>query len=250
MNYNPQFTNIIEEGGKTYLVDATLVNDRTRELRQLNDTYNQIIELLREASLPIEEDWCLAIATKGADGLEEILRAKTEQEIKRLAIPTFLQSTFRESAITSIDSATWREADSLRITITTLSDVLPMATKFWNFAPANPQAPKTFFPPEAYDAIKQSAKVEVVPELIEESKAIWKLSREVRKLELAGCNAIDLLKQYCRQEKQPQPLQAYTDIMQSRHTPGSFYDADIANLINQTALQNILGTKNLTNHVG
>ena len=236
------FTNIIEEGGKTFLIDSALVESRTRQLRQLNEEYGKVIDLLTSAKLPIERDWCIAIAEKGADGLEAILKQKAEAEIERLQIPAFLQGPFKRTAISEVDSATWREADSLHLNIATLSDGLP--TQFWQFAPDNKKAPKTFFPPEAYDAIKQSAKVEVAPELMEQSAKVWKLSREVRELELAGCNAMELIEQYCTREQQPQRLQSLCDIMQQRHDPGTVYDADIARLINETAL------KNITSHVG
>jgi len=242
MIYQPQFSNIIEEGGKTFLLDSALVESRTRQLRQLNEEYGKVIDLLASAKLPIERDWCLAIAEKGADGLEEILKQKTEAEIERLKIPPYLQGPFKRTAISEIDSATWREADSLHLNIATLSDGLP--TLFWTFAPDNKKAPKTFFPAEAFDHIKQSARVEVAPELMEQSAKVWKLSREVRELELAGCNAMELIKQYCTREQPPQRLQSLCDIMQQRHTPGSIFDADLARIINETALKNITSHAN------
>lgn len=121
----PSYTKLTQEGDKVYLIDEAGISLRNSLLESVSQAFKDIRTLLEDADLPTERKWIEAVSSRGADGLEDMVRTQTEEDIKRLNLPKFSANQWRKSCVQDIPSEVWSRAQRLYTDIISNSEDLP-----------------------------------------------------------------------------------------------------------------------------
>ena len=186
------YQKIIKDGKKTYLFAEELFNEKTAQINRLQVAYNELRALLTAGKYPAEEVWIKAVAERGAQGLEKVLRESVYAEIKRLKIPSYMSQMYLTAAHDQVTAETWKRADELSAQIREEADGLPLETGDISVTDTG-----VFVDADAIAArVRLGCCLEVTAQMEADAAQIAELAAAVRCLELAGVNALELVKKY------------------------------------------------------
>lgn len=212
MNYSK----LIQENGKTYIFAEDLFNEKSAQMARLQAAYIDIRIMLIDAGFPAGKAWITAIADSGADGLERVLQLSVSQEIKRLAVPFYMADTYQAAAREHVSPALWTKADELRATLQREGDGLPIQAGDIVITDTAVKIDTE----AVLGRIRAACMLEITQDRMSEVDRLLDLAAAVRALELAGVNALELVKKYMDAPEQPAPLELYADAATRRHLPG------------------------------
>lgn len=212
MNYSK----LIQENGKTYIFAEDLFNEKSAQMARLQAAYIDIRIMLIDAGFPAGKAWITAIADSGADGLERVLRLSVSQEIKRLAVPFYMADTYQAAAREHVSPDLWTKADELRATLQREGDGLPIQAGDIVITDTAVKIDTE----AVLGRIRAACMLEITQDRMSEADRLLDLAAAVRALELAGVNALELVKKYMDAPETPAPLELYADAATRRHLPG------------------------------
>lgn len=230
LNYNT----IKREGKKVYLYDEAGFNLGCRYLEELQKAYKKTRELLEGRSLPITEDWILAIAEEGAEGLRRCVIAETEEKVKSLGLPSFVVQSIKKNAPQEIEAEVWSEADSLKMERENAAAYIPFKVS----VSYDEAAGVVIDEKAAKVELLKHYQIEVSQEQLATAEIVLSLAKQVRELELLGVNARQLICKYAAENEAPDEARRYNDIVFSRHQPGQLAPLSV------TPIAPVFGAKN------
>ena len=211
-----KYSKLIEDGGKTYLLAEDLYADKAAQVGRLAAAYTKARAMLIDAGFSAGKAWIKAVTEQGADGLEQVLRQSVSQEIKRLSVPFYMAQTYQAAAKDSVSRELWAEADAVRMAVQRESDGLPLEagdiTITDDAVTVNTEA--------ILSRVRVACTQEVTDGLKADAAQVLELASTVRTLELAGLNALELVKKYVDSPERPAQIDLYADMCTRRHIPG------------------------------
>lgn len=230
----PRYTKLTQEGDKVYLIDEGELSLLKYHLSDVSKAYKDIRTMLKEADLPTERKWIEAVSEKGAEGLEDMVRTQTEEDIKRLNLPKFSANQWRKSCVQDIPSEVWSQAHRLHMEIVNKSEDLPRLEGALSY---NKKEGIIIDETAITNEIQKSCRMEVTTEMQTTANRILELAKTIREMEINGLNALELISKYAKKDEEIEDLLLYSDIATRRHAPGRVYDADTMRIINDMALR-------------
>lgn len=119
---NPNYSQIVEKDGVSYLFDAHAYSSLCLRVDGLQPIYDEIKTFLQSHNYPDTEEWIMAIATGGADSVAELMLRENDKEAKRLKVPAYIARQWRKSVIEDAPKDFFNEANSLRGKISSVAD--------------------------------------------------------------------------------------------------------------------------------
>lgn len=212
MNY----TKLLKKDGKTFIFDEGLYNEKAAQLSRLQSAYLDVRTMLIECGLPAEKAWINAVIDSGADGLASALHQSVTKEIKRLSVPFYMADTYQAAAREHIAPEAWKKADELRMAVTRETDGLPLQAGDISIT----EHAITIDTEAILARIEAACLLEITPERMADAEKVLQIAADVRALELAGVNALELVKKYMDAPERPAQLELYADAATRRHLPG------------------------------
>ena len=215
MEYLIEFTSIIEENGKRFLFDEHLAASRCAQVDALESDLEAIQDLLKESGLPCHEESVMAIATNGSPGLESVVEKDALEQAKKTGLSDFIRGNIIRLALSSVPDEVREKADELHRNAARDLNGLPVMPKdyIWHNG--------RILDADAIKAkIAAGCRREITKEDAKIGVKILDLAKQIRALEMAGINGMELVGKYLRADEHPADLALYRDIATRRHLPG------------------------------
>lgn len=230
----PNFTTIIEDGERIYLFAENDYNRKALKVNDLQSAFSQIVDFLAGRDYPVNAQWVQAVAQGGSQGqgLKALVAESVKAEIARLKIPAFMRGKYEQIA-DEIPDDTLRRAGELYELVSTISNEIP-------FDPEKDLAVSDEGAKVDADAIlsraRESCIFEVSGSIKADAEKILELAKAVRKMELNGLNALELVAKFAANEETPSPLSLYSSVVLRRHSPGAPFPMVVMTLAEYMAL--------------
>ncbi len=230
------YNTIINEDNKTFLIDTRRASVLVSQIDAMTAALRGIVELLKGLQIVPDEKRIDAVAAQGSDGLQVAVLESIEDRIGRSDLPAFVADTWRTGAKRAVPADDWRKADTLSLDYHHAADTLPLVPSDISVDKAGELVVDT----EAItERIRLACKVQVTDTHRKEAEQLLEIAGKIKALELAGLNAMELIKKYTLSESTPGELELWKDTITRRHEAGHIYSDDFPAVMNHIVLSNL-----------
>lgn len=234
MIYIFDYNALVEEDGKTFLVDKNLQSRREGQLDGLVQLLGQVGKSLAENEIPVSLAW--HVVNDGTAPLKRWAEQTVNESLKASAMPKFALAEFSSWASTIVPGDILEIAKDARRKAGSLLDGLPIdeadVTTGKDGVQVNVESVKA--------KIVQGCRREVTEQDQRFADEVAKIAELVRALELKGVNARELVGKYAVAGCPEDDLTKFRDICTRTHAPGTFY----TEYVNNELLNKILANGN------
>lgn len=228
------FDEIITRDGAEVLFDSHRFGLKCRQLEEIGQTLSAIFSLLTSRSLPATPAEIASVAHRGSEALSELATADTKARIGKIGdLPQFVAENWLRQAAREIPLDAYERADELSREFISNFDGLPLNIE----ADVKAIEGGVVVDSEAVkERIRSGCEYVVPQEMLKEAEAIALLADQLRSLELAGVNALELCSNYARAKEPPTRLERLRDVVTRRHQPGTTH-VDLSTYLTMTPIR-------------
>lgn len=227
------YSDIVTLDDKTYLYDKNHAEREIAHLGLLQILYDDALALLRDGGYATNLGNVHKILNRGREGLLEVAWSRADGEADRLQIQLdYIRETWRENERKAITHEQWEQADNLcgrnnqlreTASAVTDTDLVELEGRFVIDTEAVAKRINAAYMVEVTDDVKKTL------------AELQGVANAVKKAELTGVNALDIIDWLVHQAATPDESEMYRRIIFNRHEPGKIHDRGIDALLNAAA---------------
>lgn len=229
---------IIEADGTLLLINEKTRQEWQQSMHNAQRALNDIRQLLVELELDITHTSIDSIADGGQKALEEILRQRTEQDIKRLHISKTTAHQWRNSCLEGITPNVAERANAASDSIKSFLHACGIAD-IRLYSRFSVERGVVLDKKELEERFNACCTYVATEEERERARQLANITADLREMEEEGINALQIVGEMVKCTEIPEEGWIVQNIVEKRHQPGTIYDPAAAQAINELAIKNL-----------